>query len=427
MKVVNKTPFAFQPLPSTVNPPQRSLTLILKGTFTLNHQGVVTLDKEQLPISTDKPFLDDIGRSLAWATDLAPFKPHTDFYVIGTFHQPGGVPASRGEAGFTLGPLQKSVVIHGPRLAVRHPDLTWVITHGEPIASLALRWEYSFGGLSDRRNPMGMGIDPIETADGSRVIRLPMIEDPLHPLTNLNERPAPANLAPVPPSFQSRRVKMGTRDRRWAVFRAPLPPRDYDPSFHNAAPDDQQAGNYPLGNEALTLTNLHPTTPTLVTQLPGLRPRIGVLRKTAAGISADEVPINLDTIVAMPDQDRLVLVWRGVTDVQTAFLPDEILLFQCEMEPLDGPATVPSLPDRMLAEYLGAKDAEEARNNAAVAQAYGEMYKLLAKANLPADLMTAIKAEPDPTAVFKMLDTYVTAAMQGLKQKFPDILPDLPP
>lgn len=227
MPITNNTPFAFHLLAGQAHPPHRSATLILKGTFDIVPDGTCVPAGKQRPIEGDRQHMDEIGRGPAWASDLVEFKPHTDFYILGSFHQPDGVAAPTGTGGFTLGPLSKDLAFFGPRIAVRGPDQVWTATPPEPFVSLPLRWEYSFGGLSDRRNPMGMGIDQVRSADGPPTVLLPRIEDPAHPLRSLKDRPPPANFAPVPATFLDRRRKLGTRDKHWSVFRAPLPPEDY--------------------------------------------------------------------------------------------------------------------------------------------------------------------------------------------------------
>ncbi|MEJ0020551.1 MAG: DUF2169 domain-containing protein [Acetobacteraceae bacterium] len=419
MRIISKSPFVFAPLPSRVRPPQRSITLILKGTFDIVENAACTPAKDQRPLSGDEVYLDEIGRSLAWASDLAPFKPHTDFFVLGSFHQPGGVAAPTGWASFTLGPLHKKLAIFGPRLARQLGDKSVSVSAPKPIASVPLRWEFSFGGLADRRNPMGMGIDAVQDPDSGTVIPLPLIEDPAHPIRTMKDRPQPANFAPVPSAFEARRRKLGTRDKRWSVFRAPLPPKDYDPSYHNAAPNDQQAGNYPHGDETLVLHNLHPTIPMLTTRLPGLLARAGVIRTSGSGVAAEEVPMHLDTIVALPDEGQLVLTWRGVTRMHGQIMQDDILVMQSEVEALDSPPSGPSLPDRMLQEYQAGVDAAKSAAQADTSFALGEILKLLSKANLPPELMKAIEAETNPQVVYELLDGHLTTIFDGLRARLP--------
>lgn len=419
MQIIKNIGFEFLPLPTKGDLPQRSLTLIAKGTFDLRDGGICTPAEKQRQISGDQPYLDDIGRSLAWASDLAPFKPRTDVYLIGAFHQPGGVAAPEGRASFSLGPLRKELAFFGARHAVRRVDGTVAVTGPAPMVSVPLRWEYSFGGLDDPRNPMGLGIDAQPTADGGTAIPLPLIEDPADPMRTLQDRPRPANFAPVPQGFEERRRKLGTYDRRWSVFRAPLPPKDYDPSHHNAAPEDQQAGNHPRGDETLVLRNLHPTMPTLTTRLPGLRVRAGLVRTTATGIAAEEVAMNLDTVVALPDDGQLVLLWRGVAPLHMAFMPDEVMLLQCEAEPLDAPAAGPNLTERMLAAYQGSQEAEAAAEKAQLDQALGEIRKLLSKANLPPALAKKLETETDPQVIYDLLDGHMTTMLDELTRKYP--------
>lgn len=420
MRVIKNTPFEFLPFPSKVTPPQASLTLIVKGTFDIKDGAICTPAEKQRKVSGDEPYLDEIGRSLAWASDLAPFKPRTDVYITGSFHQPGGVAAPEGRASFSLGPLRKELAFFGPRQAMRRADGTIAMTKPAPMVSVPLRWEYSFGGLTDPRNPMGLGIDPQPTADGGMAIPLPQIEDPADPMRTLRDRPRPANFGPVPQGFEERRRKLGTHDQRWSVFRAPLPPKDYDPSHHNAAPEDQQAGNYPRGDETLVLNNLHPTLPTLTAGLPGLRIRAGLVRATATGVVAEEVAMHLDTVVAVPDDNQIVLVWRGVTPLHMAFMPNEVLLLQCEAEPLDAPAAGPSLTERMLAAYQAPQEAEAAAQKAELDQALGEIRKLLSKANLPPALAKRLEAETDPQVIYNLLDGHMTTILDDLARKYPE-------
>lgn len=421
MRIFNSTPFVLAPFGSEVAPPALSLTFILKGTFTLKPDAPCEVAKKQRPLEGDRRHLDEIGRSPAWASDLAPFKPHTDFFVLGAFHQPGGRPAPEGRASFELGPLRKELAFFGPRVATQIAEGNWHIGAPEPMTSVPLRWEFSFGGLGDKRNPMGMGIDPLEPAPGEkpgpRRIPLPQIEDPRFPLQRIGQRPAPANFAPVPASFQERRRKLGTRDRRWQVFRSPLPPKDYDPSYHNAAPGDQQAGNHPRGDEKLILRNLHPKIPELVTALPGLRPRLALVRLTAAGPVAEEVRLHLDTIVAVPDEDQLVLLWRGVTEVHTRIHPDEIPMVACDMEPLGPTSTLDDMQAKLLARYL--EENSDAGQKAHDAEVMAGIREMLGKASLPPELAKLVQTEADPKTLFNALDSHLGQLLADLERKYP--------
>ena len=421
MQTLNKTPFPLAPIGSAVMPPALSLTFVLKGSFTIKPDAPCEIAKKQRPIAGAKSYMDEIGRSPSWSTDISPFKPHTDFFILGAFHQPGGRAAPEGRASFELGPLRKELAFFGPRMATKLDEKTWHIGPAEPMTSVPLRWEFSFGGLGDRRNPMGKGIDPLP--GGTPLIPLPQIEDPRAPLRHITDRPAPANFAPMPVAFQARRRKLGTRDRRWQVFQAPIPPRDYDPSYHNAAPADQQAGNYPRGDEKLILRNLHKTIPELVTYLPGLRPRLAVVRNTETGPVAEEVRLHLDTIVALPDEDEIVLIWRGVTAVQTRFYPDELPILECAMEPLDQPSKLNDMPAQLLAKYLEEQNAGAKQEADHTAKTLADIRKMLAKADLPPALMKQVEAESDPQTLLDLLQGHINQVLAELGKKYAVTIP----
>jgi hypothetical protein len=439
MTIKNNSPFKLIAQPSQIAPPGWSLTVIVKGTFVLRHGAICTIAEDQLDFAPDEPFLDDIGRSLAWASDLVPYKPHSDFYIHGAFHQPDGKPAPTGTASFEFGPLKKTLVFHGPRLAVIR-DGTWDVGPAKPVVSVPLRWEYSFGALSYPANPYGRGIEQTRDQHGDLVVELPLIEHPAHPIKTPADRPPPANFAPLPMLFLERHSKRGTYDQRWSMFRAPLPPVDYDPSFFNAAPGDQQGGNYPRGDETLTLRHLHPTQPVIVTKLPGLRPRVGVLRirgdvpkdpsKIAAfdpwDVEADEVIMNLDTVVAVPEQDRLVLVWRGVQPMRQASVANEFAWLQCELdEPAHPPLQFPTLEAAMRSEFLKTKPPLKADAEKGVAELLAAAREHLAKVDIPQSLRAALETEKDPQKLFDQMIAYVNTELSALRRRAG--LPPIPP
>ncbi len=411
------------------------VTFILKGTFDIVPDGTCVPAKKQRPVSGDTRHMDEIGRSLAWSSDLVPFKPHSDFLIHGSFHAPGGIAVPQARAWFTFGPLQKELLIIGPRTAVQMKGRTPVVTPPTPIATLPLRWEFSAGGLRDRRNPIGMGHDPQPGPNGERIHTLPMIEDPARPITALSDRPDPVNFAPIPPFFQARQRRLGTRDHRWALFRAPLPPADFDPSYYNAAPRDQQGGNYPRGDETLVLGNMHPKHPVLTTRLPGIAARVAVLREQDGTVTPEAVPMNLDTIVALPDQDQIVLVWRGRCPVRDRKSEAELIRVAAATEPLGGPPLNPPLRHRLMQawcdeqaaeaakvkEAADAAAAQQAAEQAHVAQTMASVKKLLGSATFPPGLTKIIETENDPETLIQHLTAFVEGTVAELGRRFPHL------
>lgn len=418
--IFNNTPFMAGPIATRAVFGQSSASLVVKATFDIVPGAPAVVAKDQRPLSADAMFMDALGRSLAWPDDMVPFKPRLDFFILGSFHQPGGTAAPEGRCAFRFGPLQKELRILGPRIASRtaaqgrEPAGRWVVSAPEPIISVPLRWELSLGGLRDPRNPFGLGRDT-EQRDGIETVRLPLIESRATP-------DAPDNFAPVPAMFELRRRKLGTRDQRWMLFRAPLPPEDFDPSHVNAAPADQQAGDSPRGDEGITLTNLHATYPALTAFLPGLRTRLAVLRSTPRGVLAEEIAMRLDTVAVLPEEMQIVLLWRGVVPLSPdSDLDREILAVEIDAEALDAPATCPDLPQRLLARWEAREAAQKARDLGLETAARDEMKKLLPQANLPADLAAMVENDADPLAIFEAIEKHVLASVAAIQAKLPKV------
>jgi hypothetical protein len=430
METANGTPFTLANFPIGDDPSSLQLTIVLKGTFRMQPDGPCTAEKTQLPLEPDKIFMDELGRGPSWASDYAPFKPHSDFFILGAFHAPGGVPVTEALGGFSFGPFRKDLLFFGPRFAVAQPSGARQVSAPAPVTSIPLRWELSFGGLEDARNPLGRGLDLEPGPDGVKRIAMPQIEWPDQRIRHPKDRPPPANFSPLPPGFLERRHKLGTRDRRWAVSRAPLLPKDYDPSYHNAAPQDQQAGNYPRGDEKLVLRNLHPRIPELATELPGLRIRAGMLRRAGEGAEAAEVTMNLDTVIALPDEDHLVLLWRGGVPLRDGLGLADILRLQIEAEKLSEPAKPFA---EIAAEMLAAHKAslppppspppEPPNLETAMAGTLARARETLAKVDLPPDIRKIVETERDPQAVHDALAAHVDQVLGELAKKYGVKLP----
>lgn len=423
MHTENETPFVLAALRTQPLPPARALTVILKATFDFK-DGAWAPAKKQRDLAVDTPHMDDIGRSLAWASDLAPVKTCSDFFVLGSFYQPGGVAAPEGRGAIQLAKLRKELAFYGVGYAAKVPEGGWMQTARLPMTSVPLRWEFSYGGLADSRNPMGRGIDPVHLPSGRDMALLPQIEYPEDASRPLGDPIRPANFAPVPPSFQMRTRRLGTRDRHWSVFRAPLPPKDYDPRYHNAAPDDQQASDFALGDEPLILTNLHPTIPELTTNLPGLRPRVGLLRNILGVVTPQEVTMRLDTVIALPDEDQFVLTWRGVIELAGATEEGEIEWLQARIEPLSAPSEFDVLAAAMLeawrAKQPKPKPAMEAAPHEApdISAGMGKARELIAKMKLPPELEQKMMSESNPTVMFETLSAFMATTIAAMEAKY---------
>ena len=288
-------------------------TIILKAAYRLVPDGVAIPNEDQPPVASgDDPA--EPGAAPTYASDFVPPKPKADFLVAGAAHAPGGKPVPACRVSIAIGGHGKSLAVFGDRRWAWGP-LGAAIGKPEQFVSLPLGYERAFGGPGSRNNPVGRGAD---VRPGQL---LPNIEHLDRLITQSTQRPDPAGFGPVAMTWQPRIGKAGTYDAAWLAERWPWFPADFDWSFFNAAPPDQQI-SYPRGDEALEFENLHPAHAIYRSQLPGVRARLFVERTPEAGGSFEEATAKLDTIWVDVPAEQLVLVWRGTLRVQSPRLRD---------------------------------------------------------------------------------------------------------
>jgi uncharacterized protein YjbI with pentapeptide repeats len=207
-----------------------------------------------------------------------------------------------------VGPLEKALAVLGPR--------RWragVPTEPEPIAELRLGWDKAFGGPGLADNPQGIGFAPVEI-DGERVHPLPQIELQGALVRAPSDRPTPAGFGPLAPTLPIRQKGMGTYDKRWLTEEFPGYAHDVDPECFMVAPPDQRLTDYFAGHEPIELRGLHPRSAVLETRVTALVARCFLLRGEQSR-RLEEVPTRLDTIVLLPNVERMVAIFRGVATV----------------------------------------------------------------------------------------------------------------
>jgi hypothetical protein len=126
------------------------------------------------------------------------------------------------------------------------------------------------------------------------------------------DRAAAVGFGPISQNWEPRRSKVGTYKGRWLKERWPWFPDDFDWSYFNAAPEDQQVEGYLHGDEELEFQNLHPNHPVYKSWLPGLRARAFVQIEVPDPDTPSEfreVTLNLDTLWIDMDSERLF--WCG--------------------------------------------------------------------------------------------------------------------
>lgn len=265
--------------------------------------------EELMPILGNTP-LDScepkaLGEVLAW----------------GDYFAPDGQPMLQHGIRLSLGPVDKTLRVTGPRDWVRSAAGGLSATEPEPITRLPLGWEAAFGGPAFADNPVGLGHWP----DGLQADRypLPRLEYPDDTMMLPGDVIAPAGIGPRDPMLPSRQAKAGTYDEYWLAHHEPGFPADLDFTFFQVAPEDQQLSGWLSGTEPFEIENMHPQHPILSGRLPGIRGRcFARLREEDGTLTLVEIPLVTDTVCLFPGIERGVVIQRGRVRVREIDLHD---------------------------------------------------------------------------------------------------------
>lgn len=303
--------------------------VVARGTFKLSNGGPLVLDDIQRPLVMVDTYKGDPHQTPQTAcTDLAPFKPNTDVTFIGSAFAPDGVEASSWTCALKVGPVEKRLRVHGPRLWRAKTRKTWrglidrdkedllegwELTEGEPVAHVPVDWRLAFGGKIEggevfERNPIGTGLVDEALFREKAEWPAPQIEDENEPIRNVSDRPTPAGLGPMSPFWQDRLSHAGTYDEAWLNERHPLLPKDFKFAFWQAAHPDLIATPWLNGDEPYELDHLLPGRKMFRGSLPNIRLQVEIDQ----GDGPSRGPMVLDGVHfdMRPGVGRVFLTWR---------------------------------------------------------------------------------------------------------------------
>ena len=359
----------------------------------------------------DVHYDDNLRHSPRWESDLAPYKPACDVIVLAEAHAPGGravgqfsaqllvqgapphvpsnaapdvaqnvrgaaaaqpaqsaqsaAPASAPFRGAVL--INKTLDLFGPRQFV-YRQRQWHLTTPQPVAQVALRYEYAAGGscmvtpqdafadhvpAAERlpapdpehhaiawqvaeTNPTGIGFVRhwYWQASGLNAFPAPQIGYPHAPYDvaafertlNGGAMPEPASFGAIGRGWLPRRLRVGQVDTKteWAEHDIPLLPLNFDFAYWNASPLDQQCRHL-QGGEQIRLRNLCPAShPACRIDASGAQLIDLSLPEQACvllvGIAGDQLriePLAIDTVVIDLLQNTLALTWRIALPVES--------------------------------------------------------------------------------------------------------------
>lgn len=231
-------------------------------------------------------------------------KSRPEFIAVAKACAPDASSTARIRTEITLGTVTKRLDAIGDRTF--HNDR---FSDATPFAEMPLDWTHTYGGKGVADNPAGKGagLGSVQTPVKVQNVINP---DVAHPART------PASYGPIDPMWPGRAKRAGTYDDAWLKKDYPGFPRDIDWLFFNLAQPDQWLPGALTGNEKFALVNLHPVQRRIEGWLPGLVPRLFVVRKNADGDGGfEEVPMALTTVWFFPHRERMVLVHHGSADL----------------------------------------------------------------------------------------------------------------
>ncbi|TCP09787.1 DUF2169 family type VI secretion system accessory protein [Caldimonas thermodepolymerans] len=232
-------------------------------------------------------------------------RTRSEFLLYGTVHadasQPGSLHVDFGVrmAGITrVGRAFGRRVMEGARLVLQEPLVR------APVAAAS-----AYGGPGYPANPAGTGHP--SSVDAHGYLHLPQIELPAHPWVRDPQRNVSALFGALDITHPLRARHAGTYDAGWLKQHFPGLPPDADWALYNKAVPEQQLEAPWRGDEAYDLLNLRADAPRLSHRLPGVTARV-LVRRQARPEALEDLRVALRTVLFLPDQDRVVLVWQAL-------------------------------------------------------------------------------------------------------------------
>jgi hypothetical protein len=259
MQIANETSLEVMAVPGYDRDGRESITIIAKGTFALVSGGEPepVAAAERLPIALADEHWGEPGSSaVKYESELAPHKPFADLVLLGHGFDPRGRPTKKASVSFRVGRFGQTATVSSP----------------EAMDAIPLHYlERPTGGvpwLRSARPKGGFGF--------------------------------------FPKQCEPRVGHAGTYDEKWQDERAPFLPADFDPRFFQVGFPELICDSYLRGGERIEIRGAAPGR-----AIETVVPRWTVEVDAYLERSEQKLTANLDTLVALPDERKLALVWRA--------------------------------------------------------------------------------------------------------------------
>jgi hypothetical protein len=286
-------------------------TLYVVTKATLNLRPKLALAASQVPTTlADEYYGDPTTSSLKQVSEMHIGKPGTDVLLLGRAWAANAQAVQQTWVGVRVAERQKALRVWG--------DRTWqrdgTPSAAQPFEAMPLVWERAYGGLqelSDRvlaeeRNPVGVGFVAGRSVEETVGLPVPNLENPATPLERHGQTVTPACFAPTAAHWLPRRGFAGTYDENWQRKRAPYLPADFDRRFLQCAAPELTFDRYLQGMEPVEVRGATPDG-----NLSFALPVAGLEVIVRIDGAVEHPPVNLETVLIEPDENRMCMTWRA--------------------------------------------------------------------------------------------------------------------
>lgn len=277
-------------------------TVVAKATYTLA-AGTCPVADPLPPLDQDAHWFDDPRRSVRTPAECAPFKAIAEVTLSGSAFAAGGREVSRVVARLVVASVDKSI----EAWAQRRFSSEGALVTGAAQAVFPLAWEFAAGG-SETDNPVGVECN----LDGA----VPSLQPAGYSLGHPSDYVPGISFAPIAARWPSRRRLLHPSHAAWALGGlAGSQPHGFDAAWFQAAPRDQRIDSPFAADIRLVLEGMHHEHPRLVTNLPGLEPRLWVWTPLPRAVRMIADSLHIDT-----DEMRVTMVWRAAFPLHRGIL-----------------------------------------------------------------------------------------------------------
>ncbi|BBU95317.1 DUF2169 domain-containing protein [Providencia rettgeri] len=274
-------------------------------------------------------YTGEVGTSVPlYDADFVLRKHKCDVIFNANAFAPNAEPTQHLMVSVQVGEMKKSLSVIGYR---QWQQGTEHYTAGDvtPFTTVPLHYGFAFGGqyhfqdemISHSINPLGRGYFSLEKPNGEMM--MPQLENPKELVDAPDNDVKPIALSVLPRHYGERVKYAGTFDDKWRNETAPFLPDDFDECYFQSVPDDQQI-DFPVGNEVITLTNIHPTRPEIHFKLPRLN-NIPVRLYQRDGEVVLLTP-KVDTLYFEPEKNCFSVIWRCHHQIRTIQDVEQVLV-----------------------------------------------------------------------------------------------------